>query len=285
MSEKQTGKFRQHKAKFAQISNAALQDEKLSLRAKGLYALIQSYITINNFVLYKSHLLKKSKEGDKAFQAAWDELKNAGFLKQYRIRCASSNSYTYEYELLDEADLSTPSLMNIGIDGKVIPPKIKEKNEPPQKGRGSNSTLFKGYSIQDGGYNNNTYSSNTDLNNTKSVCQSEQDRPTDQIREKIKEQIEYPFFQLNFSNDLLAVDVLVDYMTELLTSPSTMVNGISQSRQALQSYIDNVDSGTIQEFLQHIQGKELRNIKKPLVYWRSAFVNYLKETALTKASI
>ena len=48
-----SGTFRKKKIYFSQVSNEALRDENLSLKAKGLYALIQSYITIENFILYK----------------------------------------------------------------------------------------------------------------------------------------------------------------------------------------------------------------------------------------
>lgn len=39
---------------FSQVSNVALRDSRLSLKAKGLYSLIESYITMENYVLYKT---------------------------------------------------------------------------------------------------------------------------------------------------------------------------------------------------------------------------------------
>ena len=48
------GKFRKKKIYFTQVSNYALRDKYLSFSAKGLYSLIQSYITIPDFDLYKS---------------------------------------------------------------------------------------------------------------------------------------------------------------------------------------------------------------------------------------
>jgi hypothetical protein len=56
MSE--NGVFRKKKVYFAQVSNEALRNSKLSLKAKGLYSLIQSYITIENFILYKKVIYK-----------------------------------------------------------------------------------------------------------------------------------------------------------------------------------------------------------------------------------
>lgn len=347
MAENRNGKFRQRKTKFAPVSNSALQDDKLSLKAKGLYSLIQSYINIPNYDLRIWKLIAQCKDGKKAFYSAWKELKDTGYLKQYRIPSGEAGAFEYEYELLDEANLSTPALINLTrkrkdikeVNAEHIPQKgvyaedtanvdnpakkamidenLKDVDHMPPKGSHTEcinnddhvphyggdgespkmdnhipllatyaqSTTCSEHPVLDGGCNSNTKSSNTEFNNIKSISQSEQDRPIDQLREKLKEQIEYPFFELNFSNDLLAVDVLVNYMVELITSQTTVINGIPQSRKALQPYIDKVDSSTIQEFLQHMQGKELRGIKNPLNYWRSAFVNYLKETELIKASI
>lgn len=94
------GVFRKKKVYFTQVSNIALRDTKLSLKAKGLYALIQSYITIEDFTLYKNHLSKQCKEGRDGFHSAWSELIKAGYLKQYRIR-NDKGSFYYEYDLLD----------------------------------------------------------------------------------------------------------------------------------------------------------------------------------------
>ena len=98
--EPASGIFKTKKIYFSQVSNKALRDNNLSLKAKGLYSLIQSYITIEGFVLYKTTLEKNCKDKDKSFQTAWDELKNNGYLIQKRTR--KGGKFVYEYELLDE---------------------------------------------------------------------------------------------------------------------------------------------------------------------------------------
>ena len=104
MDKNLNGSFRKKKIYFSQVSNTALRDTELSLKAKGLYALIQSYITIENFTLYKSTLKNSCIEGEKAFESTWKELKEKGYLIQYRMQ-TSKGTYYYEYELLDEANL------------------------------------------------------------------------------------------------------------------------------------------------------------------------------------
>lgn len=137
---KQRGIIRKRELPFAQVSNYALRDKTLSLKAKGLYALIQSYITIPNFILYKDYLMKQCREGRDAFNGAWKELKDAGYLIQYKTR-DEKGSFVYDYELLDypEPDVKSPYVEN--------PPMDSAHMEDPY-------------------VYNNTYSNNKDKNNT-----------------------------------------------------------------------------------------------------------------------
>ena len=56
MENIKNGAFKRKKINFTQVSNIALRDKKLSLKAKGLYSLIQSFITIENFLFIKIRL-------------------------------------------------------------------------------------------------------------------------------------------------------------------------------------------------------------------------------------
>lgn len=99
------GVFRKKRVYFTQVSNNALRDNTLSLKAKGLYALIQSYLTIEDFTLYKKFLFSNCQEGESAFENAWKELKNKGYLIQYRLQDPETKCFYYEYELLDEKNV------------------------------------------------------------------------------------------------------------------------------------------------------------------------------------
>lgn len=176
-------KFRKKRINFTMVSNAALRDEKLSLKAKGLYSIIQSYITLEDFDIYKSTLYKVCKEGEKAFEGAWQELKETGYLKQYRIRTIETddkgevifNGFKYEYELLDEPDINQPKLINIGLDGEIIL-KNEQKFVLPQNGGGTKiddsctPPISQGVQPIDG--TEVGQSINTDINNTYSLNQS-----------------------------------------------------------------------------------------------------------------
>ncbi len=98
----ESGKFRKKRKGYAQVSNYALTDKSLSLKAKGLYAMIESFLSIPDFVLYKDFLIKQSSDGQKAFDSGWKELKDRGYLITYKVNTAKG--FIYEYELLDNVD-------------------------------------------------------------------------------------------------------------------------------------------------------------------------------------
>jgi len=94
-----------------------------------------------------------------------------------------------------------------------------------------------------------------DIRNTKSVSPSPViDGRTDSLRYELKGQIEYDYFEDNYSDDILGVDTIVDCMVEMLSMPSTKINGVEQSRASLIPYIGRIDSCAIKEFLAHMAG-------------------------------
>ncbi|MGL5718058.1 MAG: hypothetical protein ACRCX2_33955 [Paraclostridium sp.] len=102
-----SGYFRKREAEFMQLSNTAIDDEHLSLKAQGLYCKIQRYLNMPEYTLYKSTLIEKCSDGETSFRGAWKELKDAGYLKQYKLKDKSTGRWTYEYELLDISDATT----------------------------------------------------------------------------------------------------------------------------------------------------------------------------------
>ena len=182
MQSNRSGQFRKKKIHFTQVSNMALRDPALSLKAKGLYSLINSYITMENYTLYKNKLKQDVKEGEKAFESTWNGLKSCGYLIQYRLQDPKTKQFYYEYELLDEADIELANKIHnsqnrkkqeekshtpkkVGMDKKFE----KTKKAIPTKREGMDN----GYSGKVGVYNN-TNLNNTNLNNTTSSSSSTQ---------------------------------------------------------------------------------------------------------------
>ena len=155
--EQNGGVFKKKKVKFAQVSNLALRDENLSLKAKGLYSMIQSYITIENFTLYKNTLIKQCKDKEGSFNTAWKELKDNGYLVQEKKR-TSNGSFYYEYDLLDEP-FTTPQF---STPGSSTPGSSTPGSSTPGKTGVYNNTDL-----------SNTELSNTDLSNTENSSATE----------------------------------------------------------------------------------------------------------------
>lgn len=127
-----SGRFinRRRKSNFTMITNKVIQDGILSAPALALYILIAQKITIPGFVLYKTNLRGAMKKpsgapmGQRAFQTVWDELKSAGYLKQFRIRTV--DGFAYQYDLLEEPDHTRPPLVMV---------KLCERLEEDEEGR------------------------------------------------------------------------------------------------------------------------------------------------------
>lgn len=328
MTNSPSGSFRPKRVNFAQISNTALQDTNLSLKAKGLYSIIQSLITLpgeDNLRIWK--IKKMCKEGDKSFDSTWKELKEAGYLKQYRIPCGEKGKFKYEYDLLDQPDLSTSTTINLDKYGQPIPHANSDQedtNHTPQKGVGGQSadagvgdddsdhypqnggygqeaeieadhtphlapsgesTPCLKHPVLNGGGNDNTVFDNTISDNIKSISQSYKDGLTDFLREKLKVQIEYDYFEDNRPEDLPTVNSILDYLVEMQAARSTKINGVTQSSEALSVYIDHIDCLTISEFMEHMRGKKLKDVKNLAAYWRSCLINFLREREAQKMTV
>lgn len=169
--EDKSGRFRKKKVNFSMVSNLIIRDDTISLKAKGLYCLIQSYITLDNFILYKDFLQSKCKEGRESFNSAWKELKSSGYLVQYKMRDNQTKKIYWEYELLDEVKPDTENLyMEKPCTGK------------PYDG---SAVLWKNDSMENGGDINNIINSNIINNNTNHIISIDE----------VKNQIGYDAFR------------------------------------------------------------------------------------------
>jgi hypothetical protein len=158
-----------------------------------------------------------------------------------------------------------------GTDKNVYTPHDKNVSSPHDKNVAHNITGL------------NITGSNKSVNQSKE--KEETDGLTDGIRNKLKKQIDYGYFEDNYPEDLSGVDALIDCMAEMLISPCTKINGSMQQRSVLKPYIDRADSDSVRGFLDHMRGKKMRDVKNINGYWQSAFINYLREEELIKLTI
>lgn len=109
------GFFRSKKG-FTVVQNEITRDVDISLKAKGLYLVIQAYISMPDKKWTKEDFMRLAKEGKKAFDSAWKELKDFGYLKVHFM--PDNGVWRAEYELLDEPDLGPHTLYH-SCDGTV----------------------------------------------------------------------------------------------------------------------------------------------------------------------
>ena len=120
-------RFRRKENKYTQVYNNIIFKSK-NVEMIGLYTIINACIdleqntrgTDEEFIITKRGLQSMTGYKDTKFQRVWDELKVAGYLKQYKIK-TKSGKFEYEYELLEEPDLTTHHSLIQLEDGTLIP--------------------------------------------------------------------------------------------------------------------------------------------------------------------
>lgn len=272
MSNKNDGKFRK-KVPFAAVSLIALQDDNLSLKAKGLYGLIQSYITIPKFTLYKSKLIKGSTDGLRAFNSAWDELKEHGYLKQYRIR--EEKGWRYEYDLLDEPDLDTPATTEVGLNGEIIEKPIKEqKSSESTKDETKNSNTHSdkpktSHNNHPTSNNNSNHHINNNKNNSKENNEKQMLSKRSFYRELILENIDYEWLSQEYSLYRNELNELVELMVDTVCTKKKVLRiaGDNLPAEAVKSRFLKLDSEHIIYVLTSLNKNttRIRNIKQYLL--------------------
>lgn len=261
----QDGYF-EKKISFANVSNIALRDNNLSIKAKGLYSIIQSYITLDNFILYKSFLIGLSTDGLRSFNTAWNELKDNGYLKQKRIR--TEEGFKYRYELLDKPDLETPSTVNIRMDGTIV------------ENYDDNQTTFEDIEEQEKSKKQSTEKVCLDIDveledDNNEITNAEIDITT----QKIKRQIDYEKYKCE---DNPYIDNLLNLMVEVATTknPSIKVGNEKLSTSDLRKQCNQIDRLCIDDILQSLKTYE-KPIKNPRAFLLKVLYNAPK-TAYTR---
>lgn len=224
------GTFRK-KNGFTIAGNTLTRDKKLSLKAKGLYLLIASYITFEDIMLTKSFIFSMCVEKEKAFETVWGELKEEGYLKVYMK--PSSKGWSVEYELLDEPKKGAHTFY-LNSNGEITCTNLDRKKgkeeryiNTPQKGGnavgdnvdGCNGDGYEaqGYSAEIGNNINNTNNnlSNKTIKEHSFFHKKETERIDDEIEENVEEEIDrtdgIPYY---YHQDNQKMTSAIQYLTD-----------------------------------------------------------------------
>jgi hypothetical protein len=219
------GSFRK-KNGFTIAGNTLTRDKRLSLKSKGLYLLIMSYITFEDITLTKSFILSLCTEKEKAFESIWNELKEKGYLKVYLQ--PSSKGWHVEYELLDEPKEGAHTFY-LTASGEISCTnldrennrKSKEEKHIPQKGTNAKGSYAKDNNAEgcnaSGGNNistlNNT--SNKTINISHSFIHDEERMTDEELSEMVEEELDrndgIPY---EYSRDINKMTSAIHYITD-----------------------------------------------------------------------
>lgn len=146
---------------FTMFPNDLLINSDIHPNTRLLYGIIKHFITIPDFVLYKSTLIKALGLNENTFDKYWGQLKELGYLEQTKKHI--NGRYKYSYKLHSSSS-------------KIQDPKIWGVVQDPKK-----QGLEKQPPCNLGVFNNNDFN-NTDLNNTKEILDANEPSSIYQIQ-------------------------------------------------------------------------------------------------------
>lgn len=100
---------------YTTIYNEVLRDSTLSLDAKGLFAVIKSFIGLPGFALSKRRLSYACSDSGYLLNAAWKELKQKGYLQHYFSQ-AENGAFCHVYNLMQHPSEPVDFVYSPAID-------------------------------------------------------------------------------------------------------------------------------------------------------------------------
>lgn len=100
---------------YTTIYNEVLRDSTLSLDAKGLFAVIKSFIGLPGFALSKRRLGYACSDSGYLLNAAWKELKQKGYLQHYFSQ-AENGAFCHVYNLMQHPSAPVDFVYSPAID-------------------------------------------------------------------------------------------------------------------------------------------------------------------------
>ena len=102
-------------AGYTTIYNEVLRDRTLSLEAKGLFAVIKSFVGLPDFALSKRRLGYACSDSAYLLNAAWKELKQKGYLQHYFSQ-AENGAFCHVYNLMQHPSEPVDYVYSPSID-------------------------------------------------------------------------------------------------------------------------------------------------------------------------
>lgn len=238
---------RSSRAPFVMVDKAALMDETLSVYDKAVYCILCAYADKDSrscFPSYQTIACKAGCSRRKAISVV-AHLEELGLIekKEQRNAIGDSTSNLYTVKPMNASAKQSGEASALADEQQALP---SECEIPAQY-------LFKQKQLD--GTQSSTYRS--------------------EAFDRLKEQIEYDYFEENFPDRIGFVDSLIRYMLELR----------QESRPDIRRLLDSVDSTVILEFLEEMKGKSFSRVRNLGAYIKKSFAEFLREREVLMATL
>lgn len=233
---------------FVMVDKAMLMNESLSVYDKAVYCILCAYADKDSRSCFPSYQTIARKAGCSRRKAisVVAHLEELGLIekKEQRNAIGDSTSNLYTVKPMNNAPATQSGEDNALVD---------EQQALPSEYDISAQGLFK----------------QKQLNETQpSIYCSE-------AFDKLKEQIEYDYFEENFPDRISFIDSLLGYMLELR----------QEGRPDIHRLLGNVDSTVILEFLEEMKGKNFSGVRNVGAYIKKSFAEFLREREVLMATL
>ena len=220
---------------FTPVSTEALMDARLSLAAKGLYAMIRQRLLLSARVsgvsIGREGLRRSSGLGECAFRRIWGELRDTGYLTLTHVWDADQKKMVYHYDLAEQLDAVLPAQPTAkDAASAAAPAKAKEWSDIPSAAltaEDKQPALFEA-----------TYT------------------PVDELVELVKDQIEYDVLCTR-DNPQPLLDCAVEVISRILHMPpggDITIKGAHYSAFEVQRALSALDANEAEYAIQAAHG-------------------------------
>lgn len=238
---------RNSRAPFVMVDKAVLMNESLSVYDKAVYCILCAYTDKDNRSCFPSYQTIARKAGCSRRKAisVVAHLEELGLIEKKEQRNAIGDSTSNLYTV---KPMNVPAEQS-GEDNALV----DEQQELPSEYDISAQGLFK----------------QKQLNGTQSSIYRTE------AFDRLKEQIEYDFFEENFPDRIGFIDCLLGYMLELR----------QESRPDIRRLLESVDSAVIMEFLEEMKEKRFADVRNVGAYIKKSFAEFLREREALMATL
>ena len=224
---------------YTVLSYPMLMDARLSLAAKGIYALIRQRLQlaerVEGITILKESLRRSSGMGDCAFRRVWRELRDTGYLTLQHVWDDARRCMLYRYQLAEQAPTAMPE------EGDT--PSISRAHNEPQREQREHSASFSRRKMTVSTYNSEQAS----------ICKEPVEaeppvRRDGDVEEAVKEQIEYDVLRSRAIPPAL-LELTVELMTGIALLPpgkTLTIKGAAYSAASVQRTLAALDANEVE---------------------------------------